>query len=248
VKIAFSKPTRNPDEQRQLFEGFRTVGYEGLQLKGGQYADYLGDPAGFIGRWGDDRALTSGLITMGALSEDGIAQLRRVIGFGARTRSERIIFCHDHPRNGVTASDLTEFARTLSRLGQEAADQGLALSLHHHYQQPVMHRDDFEVFFSAAKHVGLTIDTAHLAKSGITDIAELIRDFSSIIDNMHVKDYDQGEFRILGRGALDFNNIIAALRDINYDGWLCVDEESSASLAEGLRASQEYMRGHLAIS
>jgi inosose dehydratase len=248
VKIAFSKPTHNPDEQQQLFEGFRAAGYEGLQLKRGQYADYLDDPGSFTGRWGDDRALTSGLITMGPLNEDGIAQLRRIMGFGVTTQAERIIFCHDHPRDGLTAADLTEFARTLSRLGQEAADQGLALSLHHHYQQPVMHRDDFEVFFSAAKHVGLTVDTAHLAKSGITDVAKLIRDFGSVLDNIHVKDYDQGEFRILGRGTLDFNNIIAALRDINYDSWLCVDEESSASLAEGLQASREYLRGQLGMS
>ena len=248
MRVAFSKPTRNHDEQRQLFASFRSAGYGALQLKGGQYANYLDDPVGFIATWGDDRSLTSGLITMGALNEDGIAQLRRTIEFGARTKAERIIFCHDHPRDGVTAADLKEFARILSTLGREAADQGLALSLHHHYQQPVMHRADFDVFFSAADHVGLTVDTAHLAKSGITDIAGLIRDLGGVIDNIHVKDYSQAEFQLLGRGSLDFNSIIAALRGIDYGGWLCVDEESTASLAEGLRASREYLRGQLGIS
>jgi inosose dehydratase len=247
VNIAFSKPTHGPDEQRLLFEGFRAAGYEGLQLKRGQFADYLDDPGGFTGRWGDDRALTNGLITMGTLSDDGIAELRRIIGFGAAVQAERIIFCHDHPRDGVTAPDLTEFARTLSRLGLEAADQGVALSLHHHYQQPVMHRDDFDVFFSAAKHLGLTVDTAHLVKSGITDVAQLIRDFSDVIDNIHIKDYEHGEFRILGRGVLDFDSIVAALEDTSYDGWLCVDEESPAGLAEGLRASRDYLRERLGI-
>jgi inosose dehydratase len=103
------------------------------------------------------------------------------------------------------------------------------------------------VFFSAARQVGLTVDTAHLAKSGITDIAGLIRDFGGVIDNIHAKDYADGEFRILGRGALDFDGVMAALRDIDYGGWLCVDEESPASLAEGLRASQEYVRGKLGL-
>lgn len=248
MKIAFSKPTHGLDEQRALFEGYRAAGYEGLQLKGGQYAGYLGDPAGFIGKWGDDRALTSGLITMGALDSDGVAQLRRVIGFGVRTGAMRIIFCHDHPRDGVTAPDLARFARTLSRLGLQAADQGVALSLHHHYQQPVMYREDVEVFFSAAEHVGLTVDTAHLVKSGINDVAGLIRDFGGVIDNVHAKDYERGEWRILGRGTLDFSAIIAALHDINYGGWLCVDEESPASLAEGLRASREYVRQLLRTS
>ena len=248
MKIAFSKPTQDPDEQRELFAGYRAAGYEGLQLKGGQYAGYLGDPADFVGTWGDDPALTSGLITMGTLDGNGVAHLRRVIGFGARTRAERVVFCHDHPRDGVTARDLTRFARTLSGLGREAADQGVALSLHHHFQQPVMHRDDVEVFFSAAEHVGLTVDTAHLAKSGITDAAGLIRDFGRVIDNVHLKDYEQGQWRILGRGTLGFRAIIAALHDIDYAGWLCVDEESPASLAEGLRASREYLRQLLSPS
>jgi inosose dehydratase len=247
VKIAFSKPTRDTAEQRRLFAGFRAAGYQGLQLKGGQYAGYLDDPGSFTAAWGDDPALTSGLITMGPLDEDGVGRLRRIIGFGARTGAERVIFCHDHPRDGVTASGLAGFARMLSALGQEAAGQGVALSLHHHYQQPVMHRDDFDVFFSAAKDVGLTVDTAHLAKSGITDIPGLIRDFGGVIDNIHVKDYDAGEFRILGRGALDFTGIMAALGDIGYRGWLCVDEESPASLAEGLRASRDYLREHLGL-
>jgi inosose dehydratase len=248
VKVAFSKPTRNVDEQRQLFESFRSAGYGALQLKGGQYSRYVSDPEGFTGTWGDDGALTSGLITMGTLDEDGIAALRAIIGFGVATKAERVIFCHNHPREGVTAADIKDFARTLSKLGQEAADQGVRLSLHHHYQQPVMHRADFDVFFSAADHVGLTVDTSHLAKSGVTDIAGLIRDMGGVIDNIHVKDFADGEFRILGRGTLDFKSVMAALRDIDYSGWLCVDEESSASLTEGLQASRDYLRDELGIA
>lgn len=248
MKIAFSKPTRDVDNQRQLFDGFRSAGYAGLQLKGGQYSDHLADPGGFAKAWGDDRALTTGLITMGALDDDGVAQLRRIFGFAAATGAERVIFCHNHPRDGVTGQDLVGFAHTLSELGREAADQGIALSLHHHYQQPVMHRPDFDVFFAAADHVGLTVDTAHLVKSGVTDVAGLIRDFSGVIDNIHAKDFQDGEFRILGRGTLDFDSIFAALHDVGYDGWLCVDEESSASLSEGLRASREFLRTQLHIS
>ena len=58
-----------------------------------------------------------------------IAQVRQTIGFAAATGAERVVFCHDHPRDGVTAADLKEFARILSGLGREAAGQGVALSL-----------------------------------------------------------------------------------------------------------------------
>ena len=92
------------------------------------------------------------------------------------------------------------------------------------------------------------MDTAHLAKSGVADIAGLIRDFGGVIDNVHAKDYEQGHFRILGRGSLDFTPIMAALGDVGYRGWLCVDEESPASLAEGLRVSREYLYELLGIA
>ncbi len=247
MKIAFSKPTRDLAEQRQLFTEFRPAGYTGLQLKGGQYASHLGDPAGFTAAWGDTPGLTSALITMGTLDDPGLARLHEVIAFAAATGSERVVFCHDHPRDGVTPADLRSFARILSAAGRDSSEQGVALSLHHHFQQPVMHHEDFGVFFSAADHVGLTVDTAHLVKSGVTDVPALIRDFAPVIDNIHLKDYEAGEWRILGRGTLNFKDIAAALTDINYTAWLCVDEESPASLAEGLTASRTYLRDTLGL-
>ncbi len=184
---------------------------------------------------------------MGALDDAGVARLRGVIAFAVATGAERVVFCHDHPREGVAPADLRAYARILSAAGRDASGQGVALSLHHHFQQPVMHREDFGVFFSAADHVGLTVDTAHLVKSGVTDVPALIRDFGPVIDNIHLKDYADGEWRILGRGTLNFKDIAAALADISYTGWLCVDEESPASLDEGLTASRTYLRDTLAL-
>ena len=59
--------------------------------------------------------------------------------------------------------------------------------------------------------VGLTIDTAHLVKSGINDI-------------------NDGEFRVLGNGQIDFAPVFAAVREIGYDGWMSADEESGADV------------------
>jgi sugar phosphate isomerase/epimerase len=247
VKIAFSKPTPDLAGQRALFKEFRPAGYAGLQLKGGQYAGQLADPPAFAAAWGDDPALTSALITMGPLDETGVDRLRQIVAFAAATGAERVVFCHDHPRDGVTPADLRSYARTLSAVGRQAAEQGVALSLHHHYQQPVMYYEDFGVFFSAADHVGLTVDTAHLAKSGIADIGRLIRDFAPVIDNLHLKDYADGQWRLLGQGTLDFKAILTALDDITYAGWLCVDEESTAPLDEGLKVSRSYLRDTLGL-
>src|SRR5262249_33952891 len=149
------------------------------------------DPAGFPRDWGEDRGAVSALITAGPLDEAGAAALRRVLHFARAAGAERGVFCHAFSRRGLTAAEIAGFARTLDGRAREAMDGGVRLSLHHHYDQPVMHREDFEVFFEAAPtgSIGLTLDTAHLVKSGIEDVAGVFRDFRRVIDNVHLKDY-----------------------------------------------------------
>lgn len=244
MKLAFSKPTTGHDEQRLLFDQYRTAGYDGLQLKGSQYSSYVDRPAAFRSEWDDDPASTSALIAGGALDTAGLERLRSTIAFAKDVGSERIVFCHGLSRAGLSDADIAGFARILSGVGREAADQGVALSLHHHYDNPVMHRRDFDVFFDAADHdaVGLTIDTAHLAKSGVDDIAGLVVDFASVIDNFHLKDFADGEFRLLGEGTLDLDKLFVTLHTIGYDGWLCVDEETNAGLLDAMELSIQYVQ------
>lgn len=245
-RFAFSTPTAGEAEQRQLFEGFGGAGFQGLQLKGGQYARYLNDPARFLGDWGEFDGSAAGLIYGGALDEAGVAGLRRVFDFAAAIGSEMVIFCHDRARDLVSRADLLDFARQLSVLGEESAARGVKLSLHHHFNQPVMHRDDFEVFFGAVTPgaVGLTLDTAHAVKSGVFDIAGLARDFGAHLDNVHLKDFEAGDFKTLGRGAIDFAPLFGALRAANYQGWLCADEESETAVATSLRESSHFLRAN----
>lgn len=247
MRLAFSRPTGTETEQRELFRSFRPAGFEGLQLKGSQYERYLREPHQFQAEWGEDPGAVAALITGGSLDEAGIERLRRVIAFARAVRSERVVFCHGLSRRGVTPADLRGFARLLSGLGKEAREAGVRLSLHHHDDQPVMHRDDFDCFFEAVDEdaLGLTVDTAHLVKSGVPDIAGLIRPFAAVIDNVHLKDFAAGAFRVLGEGEIDFSSVFQALREIRYDGWLCADEESGGELREGMSASFRFIRNSL---
>ncbi|MCA1596720.1 MAG: sugar phosphate isomerase/epimerase [Chloroflexi bacterium] len=247
MKLAFSRPTADEQEQRRLFDGFRPAGYSGLQLKPGQYGGFIHNPAAFLREWGADPGAPAALIAGGGLEDDGIAALRDLIAFAAAVRSERIVFCHAVSRKRVGDADIRRFAGILSTLGREASSAGVRLSLHHHFDQPVMHRADFDNFFGAVSDaaVGLTLDTAHLAKSGISDIAGLVRDMSPVIDNLHLKDFAGGEFQVLGEGTIDFRPVFAAIKEIGYDGWLCADEESGGDLDAGMHACAAFLRRRL---
>ncbi|MFC1600741.1 sugar phosphate isomerase/epimerase family protein [Candidatus Sumerlaeota bacterium] len=95
---------------------------------------------------------------------------------------------------------------------------------------------------------GFNYDPSHLGYQGV-DYVEFIRRFKSRIFHVHVKDVswsktptDAGvfgghlafgdhrrfwDFKSIGRGDIEFESIIRALNDINYDGPLSVEWEDS---------------------
>jgi sugar phosphate isomerase/epimerase len=129
-------------------------------------------------------------------------------------------------------------------LGLEARQYGVHLSLHHHYNQPVMHRTDFDIFFERVRpeSLGLTVDTAHLVKSGIHDVAEIIRTFGRLINNFHMKDFSEGNWKVLGQGSIDFDPIFRAIKGIDYQGWISADEESGGTIRESMQACLQFMK------
>lgn len=247
IKFAFSRPTANESERDELFGHFTAAGYDGLQLKHGQYAGFLDDPEQFVERWGHLQGIGSVLITGGSLDENNVQALRRLYKFASKIGTEIVVFCHGVSRNNVTDQDIVRYAKLLSELGEEARQVGLKLSLHHHFDQPVMYRKDFDLFFENVKDnaVGLTVDTAHLVKSGINDVAEVITSFKGVIDNFHMKDFAEGNWRILGQGDIDFKPIFKAIREIDYRDWMSADEESGGGIRDGMTDCLGFMKDQL---
>ena len=261
VKLAFSVPTRSANEMELLFSTYKQCGYHGLQLKSGQYLKYLPVPEKAEELAKHDPGMFSGIIFGGPLDDGGQTALREVVRFASRVSCERVIFWHDHPREGSNQEDIRTFAVVLSQIGGEALEIGVKLSLHHHYGQPVMLPGDIDVFFEAATSgvVGLTLDTAHMWKAGQEDVGSVVRRFAEVIDNIHLKDcrddaphkrFPDGAlaaatFMPLGRGEVDFGPVFGALTSCGYSGWLCVDEESGAGVAESLQNSREFIVGQI---
>ena len=253
VNPVISKPTRGVDAQKLLFSSYREYGFDGLQLKGNQYGDYVDDGAAGADRfredWGSDPGHVSSLITMNPLDDVGVLRLQQLITFAAAVGSPRVVVCHDVPRDTVSEADLARMAGEFSDLAEAALESGVQLSLHHHFNEPVMHRRDFDVFFGAVRPgtLKLTVDTGHLMKSMVQDIPGLIHDFAPVIDNVHLKDYADGTFQLLGRGSVDLPAILAAIDTLGPDCSLCADEESSAEIIEGLKASRDYLAANRSV-
>ena len=241
MKLAYSTPTDDDAQSLRLFDAYRPAGYDGLQLKYNQYD--VDDPQAFLALQADRPGLGSGLITGGTLADDeSVEALRKVFAFASAVGSDLVIYCHGVSRQGLSDDDRRAMARTFSELGAEALDVGTKLSIHNHFDNPVMTPDDMAVFYDAAEPstVGLTVDTAHLAKSGVADMGGLIRRFAHVIDNFHLKDFD-GDWRVLGEGDIDFEPVFAAIKDMAFDGWVSTDEESGADLVEAMTVCHRFV-------
>ncbi|QGH35986.1 TIM barrel protein [Gracilibacillus salitolerans] len=244
MKLAFSRPTSSNEEMNVLFHHYLEVGYKGLQLKASQYMPYVQDPNLFLEKWGEKNGIASALIFGGDLRKNNLEKFKQVLKFANTVGTESIVFCHGLPRQHSSDSKLRDYAKELNDLGLEAKENyGVQLSLHHHYNQPVMYRKDFDIFFEQVTNnaVTLTVDTAHLYKSGIEDMAEIIYSFHDRIDNFHMKDFARGDWQVLGQGDINFDPIFQAIKEIGYDGWISADEESGGEIIDGMQACLEYM-------
>jgi sugar phosphate isomerase/epimerase len=71
----------------------------------------------------------------------------------------------------------------------------------------------------------LTIDIGHLHCQGEVPIADHLRRWAGLLANVHIEDMRAGvhEHLMFGEGEIDFSPVIAALREIEYDGLVGVE-------------------------
>jgi inosose dehydratase len=111
--------------------------------------------------------------------------------------------------------------------------------------------------------LGLLVDTGHILYGG-GDPLEVLTQHADRVWHVHFKDCDAGVagharaaglgylqavraqlFCELGKGAVDFPAVVAALRRLSYDGWIVVEQDVFAGYGtpmESARRNREYLR------
>ncbi len=144
-------------------------------------------------------------------------------------------------------------------------ETGLRSLVHHHGATYVETGAEIDKFLSLTDPdlIGIVFDTGH-CMLGQADPAEMLRKHANRIQHVHFKDFRpdlvaqadannwgyqqliaQGVFPELGKGAVDFPAIYAALQDINYDGWIVVEQDMLPGMGdpfESAKRNREYIR------
>ena len=74
-------------------------------------------------------------------------------------------------------------------------------------------------------HIGACVDTGHALRSGEAP-HEVIEALGERVHCLHLKDWKiGGDETVIGEGDLDLSKTVAALRAVNFDGFICMEYE-----------------------
>ncbi len=146
------------------------------------------------------------------------------------------------PDVGLDGAGWRRFAAGLSAAVDRSRTRGYDPAFHHHTATYIEARWEIERLLEVSD-VGLCLDTGHLLLGGGEPIVA-IRDWAGRINQMHLKDarlsklheivaeaapvheiWRRGAFCALGEGDLDICQVLDALAEINYAGWLVVEQD-----------------------
>lgn len=143
---------------------------------------------------------------------------------------------------GTTDDDYDRLAAGLDEVAAIADRHGLRASYHPHLTTIAETPEQLERIMARSR-INFCPDTAHLAAGG-GDAADLIRRYADRIVYVHLKDFTAEPFAFLplGKGALDFGEILGELERAGYDGWITVElDEYEGPALEAARESREYL-------
>ncbi|MBV9607868.1 MAG: TIM barrel protein [Solirubrobacterales bacterium] len=171
------------------------------------------------------------------------------------------------PSVGLDDAGWERFADGLARAVARSRERGYEPTYHHHTATYVEAQWEIERLLEVSD-VGLCLDTGHLLL-GRGDSVAAIREWAARINQVHLKDarldvleqivaeaapvqeiWRRRAFCPLGEGDIPVGEVLTALDDVGYAGWLVVEQDvlpdagDPGRPAEEQRRNREYLRAH----
>lgn len=167
--------------------------------------------------------------------------------------------------DGMSDTEMRQFAQTLQALCELALAEGVRCCFHNHVGTVIETRAEFERMLALIDPGLLFLgpDTGHMAWAG-DDVLDFFKTYAGRIKTLHIKDInpqvaaqgrregwdyrtfsEHGIWTELGEGAIDFQAIFKILEEAGFQGWAIVETDvtQKSSPLESARISREYLRG-----
>ena len=159
----------------------------------------------------------------------------------------------DEANQALSLQRMNDFAKVAKKFG-------LTTNVHPHVNTYFMFEDEIDYVMqnSDPDLISLAPDTAHISAAGGKPV-DVIRKYKDRVKFIHLKDYKLGDkvtddgwvdsgvpimtcFHPLGRGTIDFPEIIKILDSVNYAGPLCIElDRPPVSNAESAKENYDYL-------
>ncbi len=134
-------------------------------------------------------------------------------------------------------------------IAQRAAQSGIRSVFHPNSPPGSVFRvaDDYKILMDGldTSVLGYAPDAGHIAKGGM-DPVEIIKEYAAVVQHVHFKDMrPDGVWAEMGRGNIDFEEIVQVLKQHDYCGWIMVEDESPRAEVDPdvvTRENGEYLR------
>lgn len=227
------------------------AGYEGIELFDGNLMQYEDRPHEFEQLLARHNQKLVGVYT-GAnfiypdILEDEMYKIEKVAKLAAAFGAEHLVLGGGAIRaSGILDSDYKALADSLDRAASIAAKYSLRPSYHPHLGTIVEKPEQLDRIMELTS-IGLCPDTAHIEAGGGDPVAT-IRKYADRIPYVHFKDYGSGAFLPLGEGKQNFREMVAILRERQYDGWITVELDSYSDPLQGAKLSKAYLRDQVEL-
>ena len=207
------------------------LGFEGLEANWKNMELYLDQPAEFSRILsGFGVALTgahySNALWDPARREEVSTDLRRLARFVATAGGSFVVCSSGRPKGDSVSSDTVRgMAEHLNDYGSICDRLGATLAYHNHSWEARDGVLEGLAEHTDPRHVAFTFDTGNYIQGGADPISAL-RSLGERIAIVHLKDYGKGEGAALGQGELDLDQVEKALRQMGYDAWVMLEEET----------------------
>lgn len=164
------------------------------------------------------------------------AEVDRAFDYAKRVGVELIV--------GVPTYDLLDYTE------KKVKSYNIRIAIHNHGPEDKLYpgpKDVYDRIHKMDKRVGLCLDIGHAFRAG-ADLEKVVTDYAPRIFDLHMKDVTAARADAkaieIGRGAIDFNVFIAALRKIGYSGSCSIEfEKDMKDSLPGIAESAGYLRG-----
>jgi len=177
---------------------------------------------------------------------------------GRRPEANRLSWNEEHWKAAEDA---------IRKVIEVCAGLGLEVAFHHHVATHVETPEELDRLLRSVPDLGLCLDTGHYAFGGGDPVAVLEK-YAQRVKTLHLKDVDakrleevrqrrmdfhsavtHGVFVPLGKGMVNFAEVLKTLRKINFEGWVVVEQDvlsggrDADSPLANAKACRQFLRG-----